>query len=137
METITKSTEETFEVGRRIGADLKGGEIIALIGEMGAGKTTFVQGLAKGLGVKNKIVSPTFILMRSYMGKLNLYHLDLYRLEGNIEDHVKNLGLFDIWRDEKNVVVVEWAEKIQNILPKETIWIKFESIDEDQRKISL
>lgn len=135
METITKNASETSRFGEEIGSSLKGGEVIALVGELGAGKTTFVQGLAKGLIIKNKIVSPTFILMRSYIGKLDLYHLDLYRLEGDIETQVKELGLFDIWGNNKNIVVIEWAEKIKNILPKNTRYIRIESLDGTKRKI--
>jgi tRNA threonylcarbamoyladenosine biosynthesis protein TsaE len=135
MEIITKSTQETFKLGEEIGTSLKQGEVIALIGEMGAGKTTFMQGFARGLKIKNKIQSPTFILMRSYKGRLKLFHLDLYRLEENVEKEVRDLGLFDIWQKKDNIVAIEWAEKIQNILPKETKYIKFEYLEDDERKI--
>src|SRR5258708_2304483 len=100
MEIITKSAKETFELGRKIGSHIKGG-VFALVGDLGAGKTTFLQGFAEGLGIKNKIVSPTFILMREYG---HFYHLDLYRFEGDVEKEVENLGLLDIWKDPKNVV---------------------------------
>ncbi|HSX48738.1 MAG TPA: tRNA (adenosine(37)-N6)-threonylcarbamoyltransferase complex ATPase subunit type 1 TsaE, partial [Candidatus Saccharimonadales bacterium] len=138
METITKSAKETFEFGRKIGSSLKGGEILALIGELGAGKTTFIQGLAKGMGIENKIVSPTFILMRTYAGdKLNLYHLDLYRLEGDVRTHVRELGIEDFWGRNGNVAVVEWADKSKEIFPEKTVWINFEKINEDTRKITV
>ncbi|CAN5318050.1 hypothetical protein BH10PAT1_BH10PAT1_3980 [soil metagenome] len=104
------------------------------MGELGAGKTTFIQGLAKGLGIKNKITSPTFILMRTYD---RFSHLDLYRLEGDIENEVRNLGLFDIMGKENNIVAIEWAEKIKNVLPKETVWINFENMNENERKITI
>lgn len=111
---------------------------MALSGELGSGKTTFVQGIAKGLGVKKQIVSPTFIIMREYAGeKLNFYHVDLYRLEGDLGSELENLGLTDIWEDPKNVVVIEWAEKAEKYLPKSTKWIKFENLGEEQRKISI
>lgn len=136
METITKSAKETFEFGRKVGSSLKGGEIVALVGELGAGKTTFIQGLAKGMGIENKIVSPTFILMRTYVGnKLNLYHLDLYRLEGDIKTQVSELGIEDFWGRDGNVAVVEWADKSEEIFPEKTIWINFEKINENERKI--
>ncbi len=136
MEIITKSAKETFDLGRKIGSSLKGGEILALVGELGAGKTTFIQGLSKGMGIENRIVSPTFILMRSYQGKnLKLYHLDLYRLEGEIKSHVRDLGIEDFWGRDKNVSVVEWADKSKEIFPKETIWINFEKINDDERRI--
>jgi tRNA threonylcarbamoyladenosine biosynthesis protein TsaE len=93
-----------------------------------------VQGLAKGMGIKQKIISPTFILMRNYKGKVNLSHLDLYRIEGNIQE-VRNLGLFDIFKEKNNVTVIEWGEKIKNILPKNTLWIEFKDIDHETRKV--
>lgn len=140
MEIITKSAQETFDLGRKIGSNLSvknqvssvNSVVYALVGDLGAGKTTFIQGFAKGLGIKNKIISPTFILMRKY-GRL--YHLDLYRLEGDVEREVKNLGVEEIWDDSKNVVIIEWAEKIKDMLPKSTKWIKFTSLGEDERRI--
>ena len=101
---------------------------------MGAGKTTFIQGLAESLGVK-KIISPTFILMRKYEGAKPLYHLDVYRLEKNVEEEVRNLGVEDFWGKDKNIVVIEWAEKIKDMLPSNTTWITFENLGEDVRKV--
>lgn len=133
MEVITENAAATQKLGQKIGASLTGGEVIALVGDLGAGKTTFVQGLAKGLGIKNKIISPTFILMRHY-GKL--YHLDLYRLEGDVWSEVVNLGVPDLWGQDGNVFVIEWAEKIKDHLPKETVFINFEQISDGERKIT-
>jgi tRNA threonylcarbamoyladenosine biosynthesis protein TsaE len=127
-------------LGRKIGSNLEGGKILALTGNLGAGKTTFIQGLAAGLGIKNKIVSPTFILMRQYdQGgrQLKLRHLDLYRLSNDIEKEVENLGLFDIWEDKDNIIAIEWAEKIKYLLPKETVFINFENLDENKRRITI
>lgn len=139
MEFITKSTRETQNVGRKIAADLirKTPTVIGLTGDLGSGKTTFVQGFVKALGIKKNIISPTFILMRTYKAKRNnvLYHLDLYRLESNLEREIENLGIKDIWKEEKNILVIEWAEKIKDWLPDGTIWIKFEYLSDDQRKI--
>jgi tRNA threonylcarbamoyladenosine biosynthesis protein TsaE len=109
---------------------------LAFSGGLGAGKTTFIQGLAEGIGIKTKITSPTFILMRKYEGKFDFYHLDLYRIEDNVEDEVRNLGLFDLFHDSKNIIAIEWAEKMEN-LPKETVWIKMENIDDERRKIEI
>ena len=139
MEFITKSARETQKLGRKVATDLikKTPTIIALTGDLGSGKTTFVQGFVKALGIRKKIISPTFILMRTYKarkGKM-LYHLDLYRLESNFKEEVENLGVKDIWKEEKNVLVIEWAEKIKDLLPKGTTWIKFEYLSDDQRKI--
>jgi len=116
---------------------------LALVGDLGSGKTTFIQGLAKGLRIGQKIISPTFILMRKYEVKFyknpkikNLYHLDLYRLEGEVESELKNLGIEEVWSDTKDVTVVEWADKARDFLPGKAIWIKFENINENERKIS-
>lgn len=143
MEHITKSTRETKELGKKLGSSLKGGEVIALSGDLGAGKTTFVQGLAKGLGISARITSPTFILMRvhgvpqSPNGIKELYHVDLYRLEEDIESEVEKLGLTDFWGKQENVVVVEWAEKASKIFPRNTINIDFEMLQEGTRKITI
>lgn len=143
MMIITKTSSETQEFGQEFAKKLKGGEILALTGDLGSGKTTFVQGLAQGLGIKQRINSPTFILMRSYpVTQLpnnpitNFYHIDLYRLEGDLTDEVRNLGLDDIFGKEDTVVAIEWAEKIKDSLPKSTIWIKFEMLDNDAHRIS-
>lgn len=133
MEVLTKSPEETKRLGAKIGSELKA-QIYALTGDLGSGKTTFVQGFAQGLGISSKIISPTFILMRKYQ---NFYHVDLYRFEDNIQSEVRNLGLTDIWGKPGNVVVIEWAEKIRDMIPKEATWIKFENMGEDKRKITV
>ncbi len=132
MEVITKDASSTQRLGQKIGASLKGGEIIALTGNLGAGKTTFVQGLAQGLGIEDRVTSPTFILMREYHGALNLYHLDMYRLENNFWEEIRNLGLTDLWGKEGNVVIVEWAEKIKEYMPENTIWIDFTQVGEER-----
>lgn len=136
MEFTTNSASETKSLGKTLASDLVGGEVFALSGELGSGKTTFVQGFAEGLGVKARIISPTFILMRKYgVGDKNFYHTDLYRLEGNIDNEVINLGLGDVWAKPENIVVIEWAEKIEKMIPKVAKWIKFEDLGGDRRKI--
>lgn len=135
MEFTTKSASETKELGRKVGSSLKGGVVLALVGELGSGKTTFVQGLAEGLGTKAQIISPTFILVRKYGS--NFYHIDLYRLEENLDKEVESLGLTDIWREKDNVVVIEWAEKIKNLLPARAIWVNFEILGNEQRKVRI
>ncbi len=141
MEIITKSPEETQNLGRKIAASVTSG-VYALSGQLGAGKTTFVQGFADGLGITQRIISPTFILMRSYdvnpQSKDNIkhfYHADLYRIDDNLEEEIKNLGLPQIWSDKNSVVLIEWAEKIKNLLPQKTVWINFEYEGDDIRKI--
>jgi len=118
--------------------------ILALTGDLGSGKTTFLQGFASGLGIEQRVISPTFILMRKYKISPNtihgsqytdFYHIDLYRLEENVEQEVKNLGIEEIWTNPDNIVAIEWAEKIKQMLGKDTIWIKFENLGEDKRKL--
>ena len=109
-------------------------KVIALTGELGAGKTTFVQGFAKGLGIKDKIISPTFVLIRQHKMENNqvLYHIDLYRLEGKID--IKQLGIAELLNSD-NLVLIEWAEKIKKDLPKKTIKINLEKLNENDRLI--
>jgi len=139
-------------LGEKIAADIKvrsskyevrSAFILALTGELGSGKTTFVQGVARGLGIKSRIISPTFILVRNYEVRSqkyevrNFYHIDLYRLEKNIEFEVRNLGIKDIWSDPENIVAIEWAEKIEKMIPKSAKWIRFENLGENKRKITM
>jgi tRNA threonylcarbamoyladenosine biosynthesis protein TsaE len=146
MEVITKSSEDTKSLGKRFSANLKGGEVVALVGDLGSGKTTFAQGFAQGLGIKENIISPSFILMRSY--KINsprhpelvsgsLYHLDLYRLEENINQELINIGFNEILEDKKGIILIEWAEKAKDFLPKKTKWVNFEYLNENERKITI
>ena len=138
MEFITESSQETQDLGQKIAADLVGGEILALTGDLGSGKTTFVQGFSKGLGLTSRIISPTFILMRKYRASdKDFYHIDLYRLEKEVDKEVVNLGVTDIWGKPGNIVVIEWAEKIKDLIPKSAKWIFFENLGEDKRKITI
>ena len=142
MEILTKSAAETQVLGKKLGASLKGGDIVALIGDLGSGKTTFVQGIAQSLDIKNQIISPTFILMRTYNTKklvdstpVSLLHVDLYRLEGDINQEITNMGLNDLWGEKTNIVIIEWAEKIKDKLPRTTKYVYFDNLGEDTRKI--
>lgn len=142
MEIFTKSAEETKEVGQKLAASLieakRNHMTIGLVGDLGSGKTTFTQGFAEGLGIEKDVISPTFILMREYeAGEKNFYHVDLYRLEDSVEDEVENIGLTDIWDRKGNVVVVEWADKITDIMPKDAYWVYFENLGEGKHKIKI
>ena len=138
---ITKSFEQTRKLGEEFAASLKGGTVISLHGNLGSGKTTFVQGLAKGLGIEKNIISPTFIIMRTYEPGLkikdvrfkNFYHVDLYRIES--ERDVEGLGLLELINDPENIVVIEWPDKIEHLLPEKRIDIVFEYLENDKRKI--
>lgn len=122
------SEEETKQIAAELAKMVRQAHhksnIFALSGELGVGKTIFVQGFAKGLGISEKIISPTFVLIRQHpipKTKRILYHIDLYRLE-NIED-IKTLGLSEIWSDPNNIVLIEWADRIEKFLPKDTVKI--------------
>lgn len=136
---VTQSAQETKDMAFSLAKELKGGEVLCLYGDLGSGKTTFVQGLAEGLGIKRRVISPTFILMRQYklsrpIKKIKyLFHIDLYRIN-TIED-IKSLGLSEIWGTLENIVVIEWAEKIEKILPKGRTDIFFQYLDENTRQI--
>lgn len=133
---ITNSEKETRNLAKKIAQEFKL-NIIALTGNLGSGKTTFVQGFAKGLGIKEKIISPTFVLIRQHQipnFKKMLYHIDLYRLEGEID--IKQLGIADLL-NEDSLILIEWAEKIKDQLPKNTTWINFESKDGSKHQITV
>ncbi len=127
---VIKLSEAASEANK-IAKTLKGGEVLALQGDLGSGKTTFTKALGKALGVKQTITSPTFVLMQHYKTKLKtksgqpiwLYHLDLYRTKSFFE--VKDLGLTEIWKNNQTITVIEWAEKISKHLPKGAINLKF------------
>ena len=135
MEIITQSPGETQKLGQKIGSDLKSGKlkkrIICLYGDLGSGKTTFIQGLAKGLGIKKRITSPTFVFVKKYQP--SFYHVDLYRIE-KLEE-TKGLGLGEIFSDPQALVAIEWAEKIKEMLPKERIDIQFNYLNQNERKV--
>lgn len=134
-EYIANSPEETKKIAEDLAKTLKGGEIFVLSGDLGAGKTTFIQGIATGLGIKENITSPTFVLMKIYKGRdnLNLVHLDCYRASS--PEAILDLGLKELTQDSRNILAVEWGEKISEILPPDSIEIKFEFKEEGKRKI--
>lgn len=139
---ISKSENETKEIAAEFAKMVRQAhhksKIFALTGKLGTGKTTFAQGFAKGLGIKDKIISPTFVLIRQHQipqSKRTLFHIDLYRLGNNLATH--ELGLEEIWSNKQNIILIEWAEKIRNLLPKNTTWISFETTAENHRQINL
>lgn len=125
----SESSEQTIEIGRKIGSMLKKGDVIALQGTLAAGKTTITKGIAQSLNITETITSPTFCLISEYEGKMPLYHFDVYRLEGG-EDFI-NLGAEDMLYGQ-GVCIIEWSEKIMNELPKDTIIIKLETESKNQ-----
>ncbi len=130
----TKTAEETIALGKKIGNLLRKGDVIAMQGTLAAGKTTITKGIAQALGIKETITSPTFCLISEYEGKMPLYHMDVYRLEGG-EDFV-NLGTDDMIYGE-GVSIIEWSEKIMDELPKKTIILKLEPQEDGSRIITI
>lgn len=128
---------DTHAVGAVLGRLLRGGEVIALDGPLGAGKTQFAKGLAQGLGVRadEPVVSPTFVLVREYRGRMVLYHVDAYRLAG--ADDLVAIGWDDLRRDGAGVVAVEWAERVADLLPANAIRIEIEHVGETTRRIRI
>lgn len=125
----TNKEEETIEIAQNIESEKFPNMVICLIGDLGSGKTIFTKGFAEALGIDENITSPTFNIIKEYTtNEMNLYHMDLYRLEGD----VRNLGLEEYF--EKNgVVIIEWADMIEDYLPEERLEIKFKVVDEDTR----
>lgn len=138
-EIITKNAKETKALGKEIAKNVSGGEVFCLRGELGTGKTTFSQGFLRSLGVEGALTSPTFVVMKEYEvknGKLKfkkIYHIDTYRVES---EDVLNLGWEGMIKDKENIILVEWPEKIKDIIPESAIWVDFESVDEEKRKIT-
>lgn len=135
----TNSAEETKGIAYNLAKKYAGGAILALSGELGAGKTVFAQGFAAGLGIADRLISPTFILIRQYplpfSPAKHLFHIDLYRLDN--PSQINSLGLEEIFADPANIILIEWAEKLGPLLPKNAIVIKIEKINQDSRKITV
>ncbi|MFD2369627.1 tRNA (adenosine(37)-N6)-threonylcarbamoyltransferase complex ATPase subunit type 1 TsaE [Brevibacillus sp. GCM10020057] len=124
--------EETHRFAESLAASLKPGDFLALEGDLGAGKTTFTQGLGRGLGVRQVVNSPTFTIIKEYQGRLPLYHMDVYR----VGDDVDSLGLDDYFFGE-GVCVVEWASLIEDVLPADRLTVFLRAAGEDERLIEL
>ena len=134
MQYITNSPEETENVGERLGRCLRGGEVIAYLGELGAGKTAFTRGLARGLGIQMRVTSPTYTIVNEYTGgRLPLFHFDMYRLGGSDE-------LFDIgWEDylaRDGVCAVEWSENVSDAM-ENAIVVRIEKTGADSRRVTI
>jgi tRNA threonylcarbamoyladenosine biosynthesis protein TsaE len=132
----TKSAHETVQVGKKIGQWLRPGEVVALMGELGAGKTQFIKGLAQGVGVKKSayVSSPSFTLINEYKGEIPFYHIDLYRLEE--EKEAEELGLEEYFHGE-GITAIEWADRIPSLLPGELLRVQIHYTGEQTRSIEL
>jgi len=145
IEHITNSALETKKIGREIAnkvlkrQNAAKAQVLALEGDLGGGKTTLLQGFAKGLGIRQKILSPTFVILKKF--KINhkrfkfFYHIDCYRIKKTKE--ILELGFKKIVDDSKNIVVVEWSGRIKRILPQHTVFISFEVYNKNKRKIKI
>lgn len=132
---ISESPEETILIATKFAQSLKGGEVIAFRGDLGSGKTCFTRGIAKGFGYKGDVTSPTFALVNEYIGGyLPLYHFDMYRI--STWDELYSSGYFE-YQESGGVVAAEWSENIENALPKNTIYVEFETLSENKRKIKI
>ncbi|MBI2587675.1 tRNA (adenosine(37)-N6)-threonylcarbamoyltransferase complex ATPase subunit type 1 TsaE [Candidatus Azambacteria bacterium] len=141
---ITRNAKETQALAVMLAKELRGGEVIALEGELGAGKTTLVQGLAKGLGIKEKVLSPTFVIMkffdvpaprqaRGVTRVRTLVHVDCYRIKSPKE--LLALGWRELLKEKSNTIVIEWADRVRLILPRHYLSLRFRFANHDQREI--
>lgn len=131
IKLTTKNSDETKALAGKIMKFLKPGDVVLLTGDLGAGKTTFVQGIAKALGIKEKVASPTFNIMKLYLGEISLIHIDAYRLENM--DH--NIGLDEYIGYEKGYTFIEWPMYIPELLPEKYIEVSITNLGEDNREI--
>ena len=158
-QTITNSEKETYVLAKKYAKNLKGGAVLGLIGNLGAGKTVFIKGLAQGLGLKKNITSPTFVIMKVYpvksrsarilpkakllngaysikKGKIkNLVHIDAYRLKKG-QDLIA-IGAQEYFSRPETITVIEWADRVKKVLPKRTKYIKIKILEDNKRKIAL
>ncbi len=130
VKVISKTALETKKLAERLAGFLFAGSLITLTGQFGAGKTTFTQGLGKGLNIEKNITSPTFTLLKIYQGDLPLYHIDAYRLEGLSQD----LG-FEDYIESDGVCVIEWSQFISDLLPEDRINIEINILEDDNREL--
>jgi len=132
LDFVSHSPDQTRRLGVRLGELLKPGDLVLLAGDLGAGKTTFAQGVARGWGSLDPVTSPTFVLVNEYRGRIPVYHLDLYRLDSYAE--VEGIG-WDEFVSGPGVTLVEWADKVTGELPEERIEIHLQWVGEEKRRL--
>ncbi len=145
VEIITKSAEETKKIAANLAQDLKkqpllkNAFMVALEGNLGSGKTTFIQGIAQGLEIEESVLSQTFLILKqfpiSFKKYKSFYHIDAYRLKS--PEELLELGFKDLINNPENIIIIEWADKIKKIMPKNILRIKFENLGKNKRKITL
>jgi tRNA threonylcarbamoyladenosine biosynthesis protein TsaE len=134
VELVSPSAETTEAAGERLGATLGPGAVVALTGELGAGKTCFVQGLVRGLGATVRATSPTFVLVNQYTGRVSIHHVDAYRTDSMTE--LIDLGLLEMVGGE-GVTVIEWADKLTPLLPADSIHVHIAGVGDEPRTITI
>ena len=134
LDLVTHRPEETQQVGRRLGEAARPGDVVLLIGDLGTGKTCLTQGIARGLGINDYVLSPSFVIVRELHGRLPLFHVDLYRLDRLKE--TEDIGLDDYFYD-GGITVVEWAEKAMRLMPPAHLRIELAYISDADRKLTL
>lgn len=136
MEFVSKGVNETIQFASELAQSFKGGEVLTLSGDLGAGKTVFSKGIAKGLGITQTVTSPTFTIMCEYTkGRLKLNHFDMYRLSSGVE--AEEFGFSEYILDPNSVSLIEWSENVRSILPKNLIEVTIEKIDDNTRLIKV
>jgi len=131
---ITKSEEETKELGYKLGRLLKPYDVICLEGDLGSGKTAFTKGIALGLEIKENITSPTYTIVNEYFGRIPLYHFDVYRLDD--EEELYNIGFEEYINEKEGVIVIEWADLVKALIPEKRLWIRFRYLKGNDREIT-
>lgn len=137
MKVVTSSPEETIKFAESVGKKLKGGDVIAYVGGLGVGKTTFTRGLSIGLGIGDIVTSPTFALVNEYRSdssNIMICHFDMYRITNSLD--LETTGFYD-YMNGRNILAVEWSENISDALPKNTIYIKITRLSENEREIEI
>ncbi|UCC80117.1 MAG: tRNA (adenosine(37)-N6)-threonylcarbamoyltransferase complex ATPase subunit type 1 TsaE [Candidatus Zixiibacteriota bacterium] len=132
--TETKSTGETERLGFELAKSLNPDDVVALYGELGSGKTCFVKGVARGLSLSNPVKSPSFSIINEYPGKIPLFHIDFYRLEKSAE--IEDIGWME-YLDSGGIVIIEWAERVKNMLPSKRIDVYFKILGNATRRVEI
>lgn len=138
IEVLAKNEEQTMAIGQKLAQSMVVPQVVSLVGDLGAGKTTFAKGFAKGLGISKMVTSPTFTILNEYLeGKTKMYHFDMYRLES--EEEARAVG-FETYFDLSSldgITIVEWAENTKGILPKSYLRVTIEKVSDEERKITI
>ncbi len=131
---ISNSPDETEKIGEKLASRLRSGDLIALYGELGSGKTCFVKGLARGLKVKQTVKSPSYSIINEYSGKYPVFHIDFYRLENDAD--IEGTGWLDYF-DYNGIIIIEWANRVKKLLPKRRFDVYFDVLGDETRQLEI